>query len=100
MIKKDYANVLPKNAYEKTAVSQDIVVPANKQINNFSMVRKQIRKSYTITVLDKNKAPKVVTVVVKRISGAEITPNYAIGHTHGHGDGTDLNAGGGIMDFE
>ena len=100
MIKKDYANVLPKNAYEKTAVSQDIVVPANKQINNFSMVRKQIRKSYTITVLDKNKAPKVVTVVVKRISGAEIAPNYAVGHTHGHGDGTDLNAGGGIMDFE
>ena len=100
MIKKDYANVLPKNTYEKTAVSQDIVVPANKQINNFSMVGKQIRKSYTITVLDKNKVPKVVTVVVKRISGAEITPNYAIGHTHGHGDGTDLNAGGGIVDFE
>ena len=100
MIKADYASILPKNGYEKTGVSQDIEVPANKQIDNFSIARKQIRKSYTITVLDKNKAPKSVTVVVKRISGVEITPNYAIGHTHGHGNGEDLNAGGGIIDFE
>ena len=25
---------------------------------------------------------------------------HAIGHTHGHGNGEDLNAGGGIIDFE
>lgn len=55
MILKDNANITPKNSYSKTALSVDISVPAYKQIDNFSMVRKQVRRSYTVHVIDKNK---------------------------------------------
>ena len=101
MIKVDYANVMPTNAYVKTALSTTIVVPAYKQIDSFSLERKQVKKSYTVHVIDKNKKVIDVTVVVKRIVSYTLTPNYAIGHTHGHGgNGEDLNAGGGIINFE
>ena len=100
MILKDNANIAPKNSYSKTALSVDISVPAYKQIDNFSMVRKQVRRSYTVHVIDKNKKTTDVTVVVKKIISTTLTANYAIGHTHGHGNGEDLNAGGGIIDFE
>lgn len=55
MILKDNANIAPKNSYSKTALSVDISVPAYKQIDNFSMVRKQVRRSYTVHVIDKTK---------------------------------------------
>lgn len=100
MIKADYANIMPTNNYVKTNISEDFVVPAYKQINDFSMVRKQVKKSYTVHVINKNKQITDVTVVVKRIVGVTIEANYAIGHTHGHGNGEDLNAGGGIIEFE
>ena len=100
MILKDNANIAPKNSYSKTALSVDISVPAYKQIDNFSMVRKQVRRSYTVHVIDKNKKTTDVTGVVKKIISTTLTANYAIGHTHGHGNGEDLNAGGGITDFE
>ena len=57
-------------------------------------------RSYTVHVIDKNKKTTDVTVVVKKIISTTLTANYAIGHTHGHGNGEDLNAGGGIIDFE
>ena len=95
MIAKDYANVKPTVDYTKVAVEENFTVPAYKQIDNFSMVRKQTKKAYTVHVIDKNK------VIVKKITSVTIEANYAIGHTHGHGgNGTDLNAGGGIVDFE
>lgn len=100
MIKADYANIMPANKYVKTNVSEDFVVPAFKQINDFSMVRKQVKKSYTVHVIGKDKQVTDVTVIVKRIVGVTIEANYAIGHTHGHGNGEDLNAGGGIIEFE
>ena len=83
------------------AVEENFTVPAYKQIDNFSMVRKQTKKAYTVHVIDKNKVAIDVTVIVKKITSVTIEANYAIGHTHGHGgNGTDLNAGGGIVDFE
>lgn len=101
MIAKDYANVKPTADYTKVAVEQSFTVPAYKQIDNFSMVRKQIKKSYTVHVIDKNKVVTDVTVIVKKVVSVTIEANYAIGHTHGHGgNGADLNAGGGIVDFE
>ncbi|RHE95363.1 carboxypeptidase regulatory-like domain-containing protein [Bacteroides intestinalis] len=101
MIAKDYANVKPTVDYTKVAVEENFTVPAYKQIDNFSMVRKQTKKAYTVHVIDKNKVTIDVTVIVKKITSVTIEANYAIGHTHGHGgNGTDLNAGGGIVDFE
>lgn len=102
MIMADNANIMPKNGYSKTEISADIKIDPYKQVNGFELTRNEVKKEYTIKVLKKGdeKNPIAVTVVVKKVVSATITKNEAIGHTHGHGNGEDLNAGGGIVEFE
>lgn len=58
----------------------------------------QVKTVYTITTYKFILNGKTVEVIVKSVSGHEVTAKtLPIGHGHGHGHGDDLNAGGGII---
>lgn len=100
MIKADNANILPNNNYTKQNLSVDLTIAPYKQVKGFNVTRKQVTKTYTIHVISKDKKPIDVTVAVNKIISATLEADLEIGHTHGHGNGTDLNAGGGVITFE
>lgn len=100
MIKADNANILPNNNYTKQNLSVDLTIAPYKQVKGFNVTRKQVTKTYTVHVINKDKKTIDVTVVVNKIISATLEADLEIGHTHGHGNGTDLNAGGGVITFE
>ena len=100
MIKADNANILPNSSYTNQSVSVQLTVAPYKQVKGFNLTRKQQMKTYTVHVITKDKKTIDVTVTVKKIIATTIEADLEIGHTHGHGNGQDLNAGGGIIDFE
>lgn len=100
MIKADNLNVAPKNNYVDTTVAIDKTISAYRQVSGFNITRNEVTKTYTVNVIkesDKKVVP--VTVVVKSISSVELEVKDELNHS-GHGHGEDLNAGGGIIDFE
>lgn len=100
MIKADNLNVAPKNNYVDTTVAIDKTISAYRQVTGFNITRNEVTKTYTVNVIkesDKKVVP--VTVVVKSITSVELEVKDELNHS-GHGHGEDLNAGGGIIDFE
>jgi len=100
MIKADNANILPNNNYSAQTFQKDINVAAYTQIKGFTLKRTETRKSYTVNVILTDESVVPVTVTVKRVSAYTLEADKTINHSHGHGNGEDLNAGGGIIDFE
>lgn len=100
MIKLDNLNLLPQNKYSEKTASADMVIPAYAQVEGFNVTLKEVVKTYTIKVIKANGSPVEVTVQVSKIVSVTVSPKYTINHGHGHGHGDDLNAGGGIIDFE
>ena len=94
---------LPGNEYKP--VNDDKVtlkVPGHYDLLGVEITQDLTKVTYTMTILG-----KVYTVIVTNIDRynfaiadflSDYTHGHGIGHGHGHGD--DLNAGGGIIDFE
>lgn len=100
MVKADNANIMPKNSYTKQKLSVDLTIAPYKQVKGFNITRKQVTKTYTVHVINKDKKAIDVSVAVNKIISATLEADLEIGHTHGHGNGSDLNAGGGVITFE
>lgn len=100
MIKADNLNVAPKNGYTKTNFSLDKVIPAYSQVKGFDLTRTEQTKTYSVKVIKDDKSEVEVAVKVNSIISYELAVVAEPNHGHGHGHGSDLNAGGGIIDFE
>lgn len=100
MIKADNLNVAPANDYTKTNFSLDKVIPAYSQVKGFDLTRTEQTKTYSVKVIKADTSEVEVAVKVKTIISYELAVVAEPNHGHGHGHGSDLNAGGGIIDFE
>lgn len=96
MIKSDNMNLLPQPNYRDVSYSQDMKIGANQQIEGFNITRNEKEIEYSIKVIKADKTPVTLTVTVATIASYKVEPKYQPGHGHG----TDLNAGGGIVNLD
>ncbi|WP_455587534.1 hypothetical protein [Bacteroides sp.] len=96
MIKSDNMNLLPQPNYRDVNYSQDMKIGANQQIEGFNITRNEKEIVYSIKVIKADKTPVTLTVTVATIASYKVEPKYQPGHGHG----TDLNAGGGIVNLD
>lgn len=99
MIKADNLGVAPLNAYVDTKFSIDKTISAYRQVTGFNLTRTELIKTYTVKVIKADKTEVNVAVTVKSIMSYDLEVRDELNHS-GHGHGDDLNAGGGIIDFE
>ena len=93
-------NILPTTEFETTEYKADMNIPAYAQVEGFNVTYATETTNYAITVINKVGNEVVITVPVEKVTGISIESKHTISHGHGHGHGSDLNAGGGIIDFE
>lgn len=95
------SNILPTgNKFGTMEYKADITIPAYAQVEGFNITYNKETTNYTVTVINKTGKEVTIIVPVERITGTSIESKHTISHGHGHGHGSDLNAGGGIIDFE
>ena len=99
MIKADNLGVAPVNAYVDTKFSIDKTISAYRQVTGFNLTKTELIKTYTVKVIKADKTEVDVAVTVKSIMSYDLEVRDELNHSR-HGHGTDLNAGGGIIDFE
>lgn len=101
LISANNNNTLPAGIeFGKGEYKADITIPAYAQVEGFNITYNLETVNYAITVISKAKAEVTIVVPVEKVTGVSIESKYTISHGHGHGHGSDLNAGGGIIDFE
>lgn len=91
---------LPGNDFKNVTIETEVTVPAHSNLTGAATTEIYETNTYTMTI-----AGASYTVTVVKVNNYTIEPEtvdythgHGIGHGHGHGD--DLNAGGGIIDFE
>lgn len=99
MIKADNLNTTLTNTYVDTKFSVDMTISAYRQITGFNLTVTELIKDYKVKVIKKDKTEIDVVVKVKSTPSYELKVIDKLNHS-GHGHGDDLNAGGGIIDFE
>lgn len=99
MIKADNLNIAPTNNYVDTNFSIDKTISAYRQVTGFNLTRTELVKTYMVKVIKADKSEVDVVVTVKSITSYELSVRDELNHS-GHGHGDDLNAGGGIIEFE
>ena len=99
MVKADNLGIAPKNAYVDTEFSIDKTISAYRQVTGFNLTRTELVKTYKVTVIKKDKSEVDVVVTVKSIVSYDLTVKDELNHS-GHGHGSSLNDGGGIIEFE
>ncbi len=91
-IKADNGGMYPTSgAFAKESKEFKVPVEKNKTFDSFILKTTYIVKVYSITV-----GTTEYKIGVKSVQSQEITVTYKAGHAHGD----DINAGGGIVDFE
>ncbi|MDD3037620.1 carboxypeptidase-like regulatory domain-containing protein [Bacteroides sp.] len=103
---KNYLNEiyseLPGSEYKVVDFNTEISIPAHSDLSGVGVTQTLKSISYTMTVAGANYVVTVVAVEKYTFSTVGFVSDYThgqgIGHGHGHGD--DLNAGGGIINFE
>ena len=93
-------NILPTTEFDTTEYKVDINIPAYAQVEGFNVTYATETTNYAITVINKAGHEVEIIVPVEKVTGISIESKHTISHGHGHGHGSDLNAGGGIIDFE
>lgn len=97
----DYSE-LPGSEYKVVDFKTDILVPAHSDLLGVGVTQTLKSISYTMAIGGTNYVVKVIGIKEYTFSTEGFVTDYThgqgIGHGHGHGD--DLNAGGGIIDFE
>lgn len=78
------------------------MVPAHSDLSGVGVTQTLKNVSYTMTIGGTNYVVKVIQVDKYTFSTEGFVTDYTHGQGigHGHGHGEDLNAGGGIIDFE
>lgn len=93
---------LPGNEYTEEDFDTTISVPAHSDLSGVGVTQELKSVSYTMTVGGASYVVKVIGIEKYTFSTDGFVTDYThgLGHGHGHGHGDDLNAGGGIIDFE
>ena len=89
---------LPGSEYKVVDFNTEILVPAHNDLLGVGVTQTLKNVSYTMTIGGTNYVVKVIQVEQYTFSTEGFVTDYTHGHGHGHGE--DLNAGGGIIDFE
>ena len=93
---------LPGSEYKVVDFKTEILVPAHSDLSGVGVTQTLKNVSYTMTIGGTNYVVKVIQVDKYTFSTEGFVTDYTHGQGigHGHGHGEDLNAGGGIIDFE
>lgn len=96
----DFYPALPGLEFNNKAINSEIKVPAHHNLLSATTTEEFETITYTMTF-----GGQTYTIKVKNVKQYNIIPvtedyNHGGGIGHGHGHGDDLNAGGGIIDFE
>ncbi|MDR0961517.1 MAG: carboxypeptidase-like regulatory domain-containing protein [Mediterranea sp.] len=102
MVKSDNYNLKPTADYSEMQISLVTDVDSNRQIDGFVITTKEQTKTYTVKAYKKGSNVEIpITVKVKTVLSATLEIKYGNSHGNGHGgNGTNINAGGGIFDIE
>ncbi|WP_125040846.1 carboxypeptidase-like regulatory domain-containing protein [Bacteroides faecalis] len=87
---------LPSIGYQEKEDKQNVLVDAHSNLNYIEV--EQVRQTYVVTMKISGKDYEVEFVEYIGYNYKANCTDYSHGHGHAHGD--DLNAGGGIIDFE